>query len=406
MKKRWLPLAAATTLAFSLTVPYVSSAGPLDNEIKELRQEVKKKQEKQKKLKQQLRENKQKQQSVQSELSQIAESLEQTKQRIQELNDSITETEAELEKAKEELQKAEARVEKRDALFKDRIRLMYENGHISYLGVLLGAKDFGDFLARFESIQLIMKQDKQLLVDQKRDRNMIAESKQTIEAALAKLNSLHAEAEEQRQVLAEKQEKQKVVLASLQQKHDELEEINEKEAQRERELAAKLAAKVEAQEQQQRMASSKPAASTKQVASSGGGSRGSAFRDSGGTLAWPARGSLTSGFRPSHRPNHNGIDISAPVGRPIYAAHDGIVTSAQYGYNGGYGNKITIAHGGGLSTLYAHIRDGGILVKAGDKVKRGQKIAEVGSTGRSTGPHLHFEVLEGSTPVNPMTYLR
>lgn len=403
MKKRWLPLAAATTLAFSLTAPYVSSAEQLDSEIKELRQEVKKKQEKQKKLREQLKKNEQKQQSVQSELNQLEEGLERTKKKIQELNDSITETEAELEEAKQKLQEAEVRVAKRDDLFKDRIRLMYENGQVSYLGVLLGAEDFGDFLARFESIQLIMKQDKQLLVEQKRDRDIIAESKQTIETSLAKLNTLHAEAEEQREVLAEKQEEQKVVLAGLQQKHDELEEINEKEAQREREIAAKLAARVEARQQRQ-------AASQNRVASAGGRGGGSAFRDSGGTLAWPVSGSITSGFRPGHRPNHNGIDIAAPGGTPIYAAADGEVTRAQYGHNGGYGNVVAIAHGGGLSTLYAHIRGGGILVSAGQKVKRGQKIAEVGNTGnvrgRFGGYHLHFEVLERGTPVNPMNYLR
>ena len=100
---------------------------------------------------------------------------------------------------------------------------------------------------------------------------------------------------------------------------------------------------------------------------------------------------------------HKGIDIAAPIGTPIYAAADGTVTAA--GPSSGYGNRITVSHGGGLSTLYGHMFSNGILVKPGQHVKRGDLIGRVGNAGRSTGPHCHFEVLRGSTPVNPMGYL-
>lgn len=391
LKKKLLPLAAATTLVFSMSAPNATLAN-LDKEIKDLRQEVKEKQQNQKEIQKQIDENEQKQQSVRSELDQLEESLEETKERIRQLNNDISETETELEEAKQKLQEAEERVKKRDKLFDERIRLMYENGQVSYLEVLLGAENFGDFLARFESIQTIMKQDKELLEEQKRDRDIIADSKKTIESSLAKLNNLHEEAEEERKALAQKQEEREMALASLQREHAELQEVSEKEAQRERDLAAKLAAKVEAQQ--------RPSSS----GGSGGGGKAPAFRDSGGTLAWPANGTFTSGFRPSHRPNHKGIDIAAPVGTPIYAAADGVVTAA--GSASGYGNRIIIAHGNGLSTLYGHMYANTIVVSPGQSVKRGQKIAEVGNAGRSTGPHLHFEVLKGSTPVNPMGYLK
>lgn len=387
LKKKLLPLAAATTLVLSLSAPDETLANT-DSEIKELRQEVKEKQQKQKEIQEQIKENEKKQQSVRSELDRLEESLEETKEKIRQLNNEISQTEAELEEAEQKLKEAEERVEKRNKLFNERIRLMYENGQVSYLEVLLGAENFGDFLARFESIQTIMKQDRELLEEQKRDRDIIAEAKQTIETSLAKLNTLHEEAEVERKALAQKQEERKVALASLEKEHAELEEINEKEAQRERDLAAKLAAKVEAQQRS---------------SSGGGGGKVSAFRDSGGTLAWPANGRFTSGFKPSHRPNHKGIDIAAPIGTPIYAAAGGVVTAA--GSASGYGNRIIIAHGNGLSTLYAHMYADTILVSPGQNVKRGQKIAEVGNAGRSTGPHVHFEVLKGSTPVNPMSYL-
>lgn len=392
MKKKLLPLAAATTLMVSLTAPSWTAAGSVNDDIKELRQNVKEKQERQKELKQQLKQNERKQESIQSELDQLEESLEETREKIRQLNDDIAKTEAELEEARQKLKEAEARVQKRDKLFKERVRLMYENGQVSYLEVLLGAENFSDFLARFESIQTIMKQDKDLLEEQKRDRDLIAKAKQTIESSLAKLNTLRAEAEEQRELLAQKQKEKETALASLQREHAELEEISEKEAQRERELAAQLAAKVEAQQRQQ------------SPSSGGGGGSGAAFRDSGGTLAWPVNGRFTSPYGPRNGRMHKGIDIAAPVGTPIYAAADGVVTAA--GSSSGYGNRIIIAHGNGLSTLYAHMYADGILVSPGQSVKRGQQIAKVGNAGRSTGPHLHFEVLKGSTAVNPMNYLK
>lgn len=118
--------------------------------------------------------------------------------------------------------------------------------------------------------------------------------------------------------------------------------------------------------------------------------------------AWPADGPITSGFGPRWGRMHTGIDIGAPMGAPIYAPTDGVVYSAGYN-SGGYGNLTVIEHGGGLSTVYAH--QSSILVSAGQAVARGQVIGYVGSTGHSTGPHLHFEVRINGSPVDPMGYL-
>ena len=118
-----------------------------------------------------------------------------------------------------------------------------------------------------------------------------------------------------------------------------------------------------------------------------------------GNLVMPTSGSLSSRFGSRWGRNHNGIDVSAPVGTPIYAADNGTVTYSQFN-NGGYGYMIQIDHGNGIKTYYAHCSE--LLVNQGDVVAKGDLIAKVGNTGRSTGAHLHFEVLRDGTPVDPM----
>lgn len=118
-------------------------------------------------------------------------------------------------------------------------------------------------------------------------------------------------------------------------------------------------------------------------------------------FVWPARGRLTSRFGWRARRHHDGIDIGAPRGAPITAARDGVVTFSGRYYS--YGKTVIINHGSGLQTLYGHAST--LLVRAGDRVSKGQVIARVGSTGRSTGPHVHFEVRVNGRPVNPMKYL-
>ena len=119
---------------------------------------------------------------------------------------------------------------------------------------------------------------------------------------------------------------------------------------------------------------------------------------------WPTDGFISSGYglRWNGAEFHQGIDIAAEMGTPIVATADGVVTLA--GWNaGGYGNMVDIDHGSGVSTRYGHAS--AVVVTAGQRVRRGQIIAYVGSTGHSTGPHLHYEVRLSGQPVNPSSYL-
>lgn len=119
-------------------------------------------------------------------------------------------------------------------------------------------------------------------------------------------------------------------------------------------------------------------------------------------LQFPSKGTITSPFGMRWGKMHNGIDIGAPMGNPIYAAMDGKVICAEW--EDGYGKVIKIDHGVGVETVYGHCSS--IEVNAGQSVKRGQKIGEVGSTGNSTGPHVHFEVRVKEAPQDPMRYLK
>lgn len=124
-------------------------------------------------------------------------------------------------------------------------------------------------------------------------------------------------------------------------------------------------------------------------------------KSTGAKMAWPTSGNrLTQYF--SWR--HNGVDIANKVGTPIYAAEAGIVEIAAGGWNGGYGNTILINHGGGKKTRYGHLSK--LFVGVGDEVERGENIGTMGSTGRSTGSHLHFEVIINKTRYNPLNYIK
>ncbi|MDH3706184.1 MAG: peptidoglycan DD-metalloendopeptidase family protein, partial [Acidimicrobiia bacterium] len=134
---------------------------------------------------------------------------------------------------------------------------------------------------------------------------------------------------------------------------------------------------------------------------SGGGGGGSGPANPGPGLSWPAGGVVTSGFGPRWGRMHQGIDIAAASGTPVYAAAGGVVIQA--GFNGGYGNAVVIDHGSGLSTVYAH--HSSLTVSAGQSVGRGTQVGLMGSTGNSTGPHVHFEVRINGVAYNPMSYL-
>ncbi|WP_241675096.1 murein hydrolase activator EnvC family protein [Paenibacillus luteus] len=300
-----------------------------------------------------------------------------------------------------ELEQAEERVKTRDELLQSRMRLMYTNGFVSYMDVLLSATSFTDFIDRFDALQSILSQDRDILAEQREEKELVSLKKVEVEKQFEEVKAIYAKLELYEAHLVKKEQEKETMIASynvnikeldnkLSQIDSTLEEL-EGISKEQEELLMALASKV-----------SKLNAEKNKISNP----------YTGGKLGMPIKDSyrISSNFGTRVHPisgkkhTHTGIDFAAPQGTDIYAAEGGVVLVAQTWSS--YGNCVIIDHGNGLWTLYGHIRNGGIKVEKGETVKKGQKIAEVGSTGNSTGPHLHFEVRVNQTPVNPSSYLK
>lgn len=328
--------------------------------------------------------------SKKSEGEELLQQLEELEAEIRAKEQEIQRLEAELKVAQErvkraaaELALAEARQQERMDLFCRRLKEIYQKGQVSYLEVLLQSTSFSDFLVRMELLGKIAENDMRLVEEIKAERERIAAQKAALEAERDALAKLKRQADGERALLASRQaEKQRLLARVEEEKKRVAQALDELEA-----LSRQIAAKIRAIQEQNR----------RQL-----GPRGTS------DLLWPLPGytSISSPFGWRIHPLlktqrfHSGIDIPAPTGTEVLAVEDGLVIST--GYLGAYGNHIIIDHGGGFSTMYAHLS--AILVAEGQEVKRGQVIGRVGSTGWSTGPHLHFETHLRGEPTNPLQY--
>ncbi|HHT51513.1 MAG TPA: peptidoglycan DD-metalloendopeptidase family protein [Eubacteriaceae bacterium] len=333
-----------------------------------------------------IKESKEEKQETKKELEKIEQQLEEANNNLEKIKTDLDSTNRALDKAKDELAKAEEAMENQNMTLSERIRVMYKNGNIGYLEVLLEAESFSDFISRIEMIKTIMEYDYELL-------NTLEEKKREVED-----KKLEIEKEQERILtLKNKLERKAKEVKSLQvSRENKIRKIDneiaafEKEMKHLEEDAAKVKKIIQAAANKNNSGGSGPY--------------------TGGQLLWPVPGHtrITSPYGMRLHPiqhvykMHTGIDIGAGRGTPVVASADGVVTYA--GYLGGYGYTVIIDIGGGLSTLSAH--HSSLKVSAGQSVKRGQTVALVGSTGASTGPHLHFEVRKNGNHTNPIPYLK
>ena len=333
--------------------------------------------------------------SLADQLKKLTGEMEETKKKISAKEDEITNKE-------EELILAKADENEQYESMKKRIRYMYENGNTGFVEILCSSKSIGELLNNAEYISRISGYDRNMLVAfQKVVTN--------VENQEAELKKEYKELQTMQDNLITKQDS---VNELIKNKQSEIQSLTSELGDTKNKLAQLEAAAAEAERKQKEAAAAKKAqaAAKKNTSSSGSsaGSAGASVVSGNGTFTHPCPGGyISSGFGYRTQPiagastNHKGIDFAAATGTPIYAAAAGTVISA--GYAGNAGNLLVISHGNGLLTYYMHCN--AIYVSAGQKVSRGQNVAAVGTTGNSTGPHLHFQVMLNGTPVNPANYL-
>lgn len=311
--------------------------------------------------------------SGKKELEEVRDQQKKSEGEIEKIQDMKVEIQKELAKVEQEITKLDQQIgeinkkieanqtylEKHEKSFGENLRRMYLQGDGTHLAHLFSVDSFSRFLERFEVMRILMK-------EQANELNVFVKAKMDLEK---NKKELEEKKKAQSELLKQSEAKVKEIEAQLQKHQAELNKLEAKE----KELMQKYAG-------------------------SGGG---------GGILAFPStRGTVYWNFSQNRGTHiHAGIDIPRPVGTPIYAAESGVVQLIKSN-PGGYGIYVIINHGNGLSTLYAHMYRYQVNVSVGQRVSRGQQIAAVGNNGRSTGPHLHFEVHKNGTPVNPRNYIQ
>ena len=330
---------------------------------------------------------------LQDYIKEIDADLNNRQKEITALSNDLAEKEDEIAQTEAQLQEAIEKSERQYAAMKERIKFVYENGNQSYIELILKAKSFSDFLNRAELVSQVYEYDKNMLLSYEELQKTIAATKEQLEADRKSIETMQANAEyekKQLQIVADAKE------AQMKQYETDIEGMEEKIKEYDREIKEQNAIIKQLEEQVK-----------KQKAAQAGAA---APKYTGGKFTWPCPSStrITDEFGMRMHPTlhvmkmHDGIDIGAAYGSDIVAAYEGTVVAAAY--NSSMGNYVMIDHGGELYTIYMHCSS--LNTSVGAKVKAGQSIAKVGSTGRSTGNHLHFGVRLNGSYVSPWNYLK
>ena len=334
--------------------------------------------------------------SVSEQLRQIEGQLRQATTELNTITEQRVAVENDITLNERQLAEAQKRLEGREAVFYKRVRDIYINGRLSYLDVVIGSKDFSDFANRLEVLKRIIDSDINLISEIKKERAQIEAHKKKLEEDRAKLVELEKAALAKQAEIEQKKAERNVVLQKAQNDRavamQAIEELNASSAQISAMLKERQAAR---------------AAAAAAAAQSAGQGSSYTWVQGTGQLGWPVSGEIASPYGYRVHPiwgttiYHSGIDIGVDEGTPVHAADSGVIVWS--GWMGGYGYAVVIDHGNGLSTLYGHNSE--LAVDEGQSVSKGQVVAYAGSTGNSTGPHVHFEVRENGDPVDPMGYL-
>ena len=324
-----------------------------------------------------------------------------TNQQIMNLEEQIKLHDALIERKTQEVGEAQVTADEQLEKYKKRVRAMEESGRYNYVEVLFGANSIGEFLSLIDDIGDIMKSDKELEDSYKESVVNLKEAKAEYEEVQTELKQNKVECAQLKDQLQVDITQAAAVITSLQADINENASVLSELDSQESALQSQIQAKVN-QLNEQKKAEEEANRNNNNGGSSGGSTTGT------GNLVWPSYCTYISSRQgPRVHPitgeykNHGGTDIAASYGSAIYAADSGRVVSSSDGWNGGWGNYVMIDHGNGMQTLYAHMSSRAVSV--GQTVSRGQTIGYVGSTGMSTGPHLHFEMYVNGSRIDPQT---
>lgn len=423
-------------LAITMVTPSVSA-----NELNDLKKEQQEAERKKSELNSNINEKANEISKNQSTLEKIVAKINELENKITETQDKmnvvqgeIDQTKTEIDELKISIEDLEIKIAEREELLKERARaIQLSGGSVDYIDVLLGANSFVDFIDRFSAVNMLIEADREIMREQAEDKKLLAEQKAEVETKLAAQEKRQAELEslkasldgqkkEQAGLKADLEAEQKRLAkekSALEKEHAEAIGVSKSLAKKiadEQARLAELARKAEEERKRKEAAeraAAQKAAASKKSSSSSVAAYSAPVKNSAGFIR-PAAGRLTSNYGGRNigagHENHAGIDIANSVGTPIMAAASGYVSYA--GAMGTYGNVVMITHsinGQTYTTVYAH--NSSLSVSVGQAVSQGQRIASMGSTGRSTGSHLHFEVHIGawngarSNAVNPINYI-
>lgn len=322
---------------------------------------------------------------------------------IETLDEQIVATNKKIEETESKLKEKEKDYDKQEELLKERLIASYEAGETSYLDFLLSSENITDLISNYYLVTEIATYDAELLDKIEKEKKEIEEAKQTLENSKSELATQKASKQSvSLQLKTSKSEKDKYVSQlseeekELQSRIEQLKKDNQSIDAKIKAKQAQIEAELKRQQEQNKNNSNNNSSSNSGTSSSG--------------FIRPVNSYVTTGMYYSSGAYHGAVDFGASGinGMPVYAVAGGIVHTTA-ALTTSYGNYVIIAHYNGLYTLYAHGQAGSICVSEGQVVKQGQQIMRVGSTGNSTGPHLHFEVRTSpgtySCRVNPLSYL-
>lgn len=319
--------------------------------------------------------------SVEAQLKKVQTELENAQNDTKTIENKLEATEKQIETNAVVLATAEKKLAARGLILNKRIRDIYQNGQLSYLDVLLGANDFSDLTTRLDILKRVINKDLQLIMQVRAERELVLQTKAALDNDKASILTLKKAADENKILIeSKKKERQKVLDAAV------------VDRDREEQAYQRL---LTASQQIEEMLRRNQTQNRGPITSSG-------------SMMWPIDSrEITSEFGWRTHPiygtkrYHSGLDIAADYGDTVRAADGGRIVNA--GWIQGYGYTIIIEHANDLSTLYGH--NSQLLVSEGQVVRKGQAVALAGSSGDSTGPHVHFEVRQGGSVVSPWNYL-